>query len=228
LALPLSTVLQTPRGVVQHWWLSIALAELVGEDALGRGLSRCAKVLEHALWRQPGREGYEGVVLACREVGEAGRIRGDMLLLFTLASIALEAGYVEQAVRVGAVDALGGQGLDVAVDAVLKRDAPVERVELCVLVVDGSGVGEVDGEDADALGSCATGLSVTCRAQRHTTGRRVTYSWWVEHACWAITQRPLECGCSTRACWDARSGAGRARQEERKGGGISRVSQSVG
>jgi hypothetical protein len=115
------------------------------------------------LWRQPGREGYESVVLARREVGQAGRIRGDMLLFFALACIALQIGYVEQAIRVGAVDALGGQGLDVAVDAVLKRDASVERVELCVLVVDGSGIGKVNGEDADALGSCATGLSVTCR-----------------------------------------------------------------
>jgi hypothetical protein len=84
-----------------------------------------------------------------------------MLLLFALAAIGLQVGDVEEAVRVGAVDTLGGEGLDVAVDAVLKRDVPGECLELGVLVVDDGGVGEVDGEDADALGSCATMLSAS-------------------------------------------------------------------
>lgn len=99
-----------------------------------------------------------------------------MLLLLTLALIAGEIGDVEKAVGIGAVDALGGQGLDVAVDLVLEGDALVERVELVVVVVDGGGVGEVDGEDADALGSCAT-LLETCSNQRRRM-RRVTYSSW--------------------------------------------------
>jgi hypothetical protein len=84
-----------------------------------------------------------------------------MLLLFALAGIRLQVGDVEKAVRVGAVDALGGEGLDVAVDAVLKRDVPGECLELGVLVVDDGGIGEVDGEDADALGGCATVLSAS-------------------------------------------------------------------
>jgi hypothetical protein len=71
-----------------------------------------------------------------------------MLLLFALAAIGLQVGDVEEAVRVGAVDTLGGEGLDVAVDAVLKRDVPGECLELGVLVV-------------DALGSCATMLSAS-------------------------------------------------------------------
>lgn len=69
----------------------------------------------------------------------------------------MEVGDVEDAIRVGAdVDALGGEGLDVAQDAVLEGDGVVERVEAVVVVGDGVGVGEVDGEDADALGSWAS------------------------------------------------------------------------
>jgi hypothetical protein len=79
-----------------------------------------------------------------------------MLLLLVFAGVGLQVGEVEDAVWIGAVDALGGEGLDAVEDAVLKRDAGVERVELVVLVVDDIGIGEVDGEDADALGSCAT------------------------------------------------------------------------
>jgi hypothetical protein len=113
------------------------------------------------LWRQPWSDGYESVFLARREVGQACRIRGDMLLLFAPALIGLQVGDVEEAVRVGAVDALGGEGLDVAVDAVLKRDVSGECLELGVLVVDDGRVGKVDGEDTDALGSCATMLSAS-------------------------------------------------------------------
>ena len=99
-----------------------------------------------------------------------------MLLLLALALIAGEVGDVEQAIWVGAVDALGGEGLDVAVDLVLEGNALVERVELVVVVVDGGGVGEVDGEDADALGSCATLLETCSNQQRRM--RRMTYTYW--------------------------------------------------
>jgi hypothetical protein len=79
-----------------------------------------------------------------------------MLLLLVFAGVGLQVGEIEDAVWIGAVDALGGEGLDAVEDAVLKRDAGVERVELVVFVVDDIGIGKVDGEDADALGSCAT------------------------------------------------------------------------
>jgi hypothetical protein len=108
------------------------------------------------LGRKPGCNCYEGIVLASGEVGQARRIRGDMLLLLVFAGVGLQVGEVEDAVWIGAVDALGGEGLDAVENAVLKRDAGVERVELVVFVVDDIGIGEVDGEDADALGSCAT------------------------------------------------------------------------
>lgn len=66
--------------------------------------------------------------------------------------------------------------MDVAQNAVLEGNAVVEGDELVVVVVDGIRVGEVDGEDADALGSCAThgqraGLQTDMEKQ-------VTYSSW--------------------------------------------------
>jgi hypothetical protein len=79
-----------------------------------------------------------------------------MLFLLFFAGVGLQIGEVEDAVWIGAVDALGGQSLNAVEDAILERDAGVERVELVVFIVDDIGIGEVDGEDADALGSCAT------------------------------------------------------------------------
>jgi hypothetical protein len=53
-----------------------------------------------------------------------------------------------------AIDAFGGEGLDVARDAVLEGNAVVEGIELVnVVMIDGERIGEVDGEDTNALGS---------------------------------------------------------------------------
>ena len=61
---------------------------------------------------------------------------------------------IEDAVGIRArVDALCGEGLDIVEAAVLEGNGVVEGDELVVDVVDGGGVWEVDGEDADALGS---------------------------------------------------------------------------
>ena len=71
-----------------------------------------------------------------------------------------EVGYVENAIGVLVrVDALGGQRLDVAEDAVAEAEGFVERLELVVVVVDEARIGKVDGEDADALGGCVFGGS---------------------------------------------------------------------
>lgn len=62
---------------------------------------------------------------------------------------------VEDAVRVRArVDALRREGLDVRHAAVLEGDCLVQGVELVVNVVDLGGIGKLDGEDANATGSC--------------------------------------------------------------------------
>lgn len=91
------------------------------------------------------------------EIGEAGGICRDMVLFRLPAVVGLQVGDVEDAMDLARVaGALCGEGLDVVGDAILERDGGRERVELRVFIVDDGGVGEVDGEDADALGSCAT------------------------------------------------------------------------
>ena len=78
-----------------------------------------------------------------------------MLCFVPLAGLSKDVREVENAVGVRArVDALGGEGLDVGHAAVLKGDGLVEGVELVVYVVNLGRVGELDGEDADATGSC--------------------------------------------------------------------------
>jgi hypothetical protein len=94
-----------------------------------------------------------------------------VLLLFGLAAIGTQVGYVEDAERIRAVDALGGEGLKVAADAVREGEAVIDGIEILILVVDGRRVRKVNGIDADALGSCATKLSATCSNQRQAM-------WW--------------------------------------------------
>jgi hypothetical protein len=105
-----------------------------------------------------------------------------MLFLLILAAIGLHIGKVEDTVWVRAVDAFGGEGLYAVEDAILKRDAGVECVEFFVVVADDIRIGEVDGEDADALGSCATRrLAISDRPAMEVVVVVVvvvTYSFW--------------------------------------------------
>ena len=120
-------------------------------------LPRCGKVLEDALRRVPGGICYEGVVAVRGQVGDPGCICRDMLRFVAPAGVGEEVWDVEDAVGVGAgAGALCGEGLDVCEAAVLEGDGLVEGAELVVDVVDLGGVGELDGEDADATGSCVT------------------------------------------------------------------------
>lgn len=123
-------------------------------------MARLCKVLEGALRREPGGDSDEGIRLVARQVGYAGGVGGDMARLVGLALGRREVGYVENAIGVLVrVDALGGQRLDVAEDAVAEAEGFVERLELVVVVVDEARIGKVDGEDADALGGCVFGGS---------------------------------------------------------------------
>jgi hypothetical protein len=131
-----------------------------------------------------------------------------VLLFFTFAGVGLEIRYVEDAVRVGVVGALGGEGLDVVGDAVGEGDAGVERVELVVVVVDCVRVGKVDGEDTNALGSCAT------RRLESGPDSSEACDVLILQARSRITQRPLECGYSNNACWNGR---GSARHDNARG-----------
>jgi hypothetical protein len=75
--------------------------------------------------------------------------------LVSLAGVGREVGDVEDAEGVGAtVGVLCGEGLDICDAAVLEGDGVVEGDKLSVVVVDEVGVGEFNGEDADATGSC--------------------------------------------------------------------------
>lgn len=129
-----------------------------GQEALGGVLfAGGSEVLLDAFWREPRGDCDQGVVSVGRQVREAGGVGGHMLCLVVLAGVAACFGDVEQAVGVGAgADALGGQGLDVGDAAVLEGDGLVQGVEFRVLVVDLGRVRELDGEDADATGSCWT------------------------------------------------------------------------
>lgn len=120
-------------------------------------VARCGEVFDGTLRRVPGCDGDECVILVGREIGYPCRILEDVVCLLLLAARCVDIGYVEYAVGVlVAVDAFGGQGLDVVEDAVLERDGIVECNELVVVVVDAKRVREVDGKDTNPLGSCAT------------------------------------------------------------------------
>jgi hypothetical protein len=78
-----------------------------------------------------------------------------MISFLILAPRCEEIGYEEYAVWIlVVVDALGGQGLDVAEDAILERVGRIQSFELVVVVVDGSRVRKVNGEDTDPLSGC--------------------------------------------------------------------------
>ena len=78
-----------------------------------------------------------------------------MVSFLVLAARREDIGYVEYAVGILVlVNALGGQRLDVAQDAVLEGEGLVERRKLVVVVIDLRRVWEVDGEDTNALSGC--------------------------------------------------------------------------
>jgi hypothetical protein len=188
------------------------LVRLVHKDALCGSLSRSREVLGHALRRVPGRHCDQRIVLAGREIGEACRIGWHVVFLCILAVIGLQVRYVQDAVRIGVVGALGGEGLDVVVDAVGEGDAGIERVELVVVVVDSVRVGEVDGEDTDPLGSCATRLSV-----RHSSAAsHVTYSSYRRTGRLPVHRGQYNTAATTHAAtttgqWERRRGVGRGK-----------------
>jgi hypothetical protein len=158
--LPTSAVLEVPRGVVQHRRLRVAVSRLVCEEGLCRQLSGGSEVLDGALCGEPGRDGDERIVLVRRQMRYPCRVGRYMISFLLLAPGREEIGHVEYAVWVlVVVDALGGQGLDVAEDAVLERDRLVQRLELVVVIVDGSRVWKVNGEDTNTLGGCVGQLA---------------------------------------------------------------------
>jgi hypothetical protein len=160
--LPASAILEVPRGIVQHRRLCVAVSRLVCEEGLCRQLSGGGEVLDGALCGEPGRDGDERIVLVRRQIRYPCRVGRYMISFLRLAPGCEEIGHVEYAVWVlVVVDALGGQGLDVAEDAVLERDRLVQRLELVVVIVDRSRVGKVNGEDTDALSSCKTTVSIS-------------------------------------------------------------------
>lgn len=141
-------------------------------------VTRGGEVLRRALRREPGRNGDEGVVLVGGKICYPRRILGHVESFLFSAAICADIGYVENAVGVlVAVDALGGQGLDVVEDAILERDGVVEGDELVVIVVDHQRIREVDGKDANPLGSCRTVSMVPEANGRQTC---VTYTCWSE------------------------------------------------
>lgn len=161
--LPTTAILKVPRRIIQHWWLGVTVSGLVCEEGFGGMVARGGKVLNRTLRGVPGRNGDEGVVLVGRKIRYPCRILGHMKSFLLLASGCGDIGYVEYTVGVlVAVDAFGGQGLDVVEDAILERDGIVERDELVVIVVDLQGIWEVDGKDANPLGSCGT-VSTVCQ-----------------------------------------------------------------
>jgi hypothetical protein len=97
-------------------------------------------------------------------------------------------GYVEYAVGILVlVDALGGQRLDVAQDAVLECEGLVERRELVVGVVNLRRVREVNGENTNALGGCVgQNVSISSGAMAASC---VTYTCWSAHR--TITKKLL-------------------------------------
>lgn len=160
-------------------------------------VARGGEVLRRTLRREPGRNGDEGVVLVGGQIRYPRRILGHVESFLFPTAVCTDIGDVENAVGVlVAVDALGGQGLDVVEDAILERDGVVEGDELVVIVVDHERIREVDGKNANPLGSCWR-VSVIARGERaaslcdvHMLERlRVAID---DSAHWTrVTQRPL-------------------------------------
>lgn len=167
--LPAAAVIEVPRGIVEHGRHCVGGAWLIGEEGLGRGVAGCGEVLDGALGAEPGRNGDKGIVSVVGQVRHARHVGRHMLALEVTAVVGAQVGDVENAIGVGAsVDALCGQRLDATADAVVEAERIVERVELVVVVVDGAGVREGNGEDTYALG----GYRGRQRSAKGAVGRR--------------------------------------------------------